>query len=64
MSDSLKPVPKVQAAINWGAFATIVVTGIAVFYPETYSALPPGFELALGTFIGSAVATGAGYIKR
>lgn len=59
-----KPNKKVQNGINWGAGATIVVTIIAVFFPESYERLPPGFEVALGTFIGSAIATGAAYMKR
>ena len=62
MEPTAKPVPKVQAGINYGAGATIFVTVVAVFYPEAYGRIPPGFEMALGTFVGSLAATGAAYL--
>lgn len=50
---TLKPTPKVQAGINWGALATVLVGLVALFFPDFHARIPSGFELALGMFLGS-----------
>ena len=53
---SLRPVDKVQAGINWGAFATICIGLFAVAYPETYDKFPPALEGAIVGFVVSLAA--------
>lgn len=56
---NVKPVPKVQATINWAAFATVVIGVFAVWKPELYEAFPPALEGAIVAFVASA----AGWAK-
>lgn len=53
---SKKPTRKVQAGALGGGLSAISMGVIAVFFPEQYALVPPGFEAGLATVIGSVVA--------
>ena len=55
-----KPSSTIQAAGSWGFLAAIAMGLLAVFLPEYYERIPPGFEAALAVGIGTI----AGYIKK
>lgn len=63
MKPENKPVPKVQAGINWGAFATVVAGVTAAFYPELYARVPDTAWVALGVLIGSTTTAVASWMK-
>lgn len=52
----LKPEPKVQAGINWGALATVCIGVFAVAYPDLYDRFPPMLEGAIVGFVASIAA--------
>ncbi len=52
----LKPEPKVQAGINWGALATVFIGAFAVAYPDLYDRFPPMLE---GAIVGLVVSIAA-----
>lgn len=56
---SYKPEAKVQASINWGAIATVMVGVFAVAFPDLYGRFPPMLE---GAIVG-AVSSIAAYMK-
>ena len=59
MNKELKPVPKIQATINFSALATVCVGVFAVVYPDLYDRFPPALE---GAIVG-LIASLAGYMK-
>lgn len=52
----LKPQPKVQAGVNFGALATVGVGVFAVAFPELYTRFPPMLEGAVVGFVVSFAA--------
>ena len=58
------PVSKVKAAFAWGKLATVLMGLVAVFYPEAFSRIPPGFEIPVGGLMASMAASIGGYMKR
>lgn len=63
---TLKPTQKVNAAGAGPIVAGLVITGVAVFFPDIYARIPdvPGFELQLGLGIGGLVAWISGWLRR
>ncbi len=45
-----------KAGGSWGFLAAIAMGVIAIFWPEYYEKVPPGFEAALAVGIGTIMA--------
>ena len=55
-----KPSSTIKAAGSWGFLAAIGMGVFAIFWPELYTRVPPGFEAGLAVGIGTI----AGYIQK
>lgn len=62
--NSASPTEKMKYVGFGATAATFVMTGIAIKFPESYKAIPPGFEIAVGGAIAGIVAWVAGYLKK
>ena len=58
--NSPAPTRKMNAALLGGAVASVTMGAFAVFYPELYTRVPPGFEGGVATI----AAFGLGYIVK
>ncbi len=54
------PSTTIKAAGSWGFLAALAMGILAVFNPELYARVPPGFEAALAVGIGTI----AGYLYK
>lgn len=54
------PSSTIKASGSWGFLAAIGMGILAVFAPEIYTRVPPGFEAALAVGIGTI----AGYLQK
>ncbi len=63
-----QPTAKADAKVNAaGAGPIIVALGVgivAIFWPEMFDRIPPGFELQLGLGLGGVIAWVSGYVRR
>lgn len=55
-----QPTRKLQYAALGGAVASVLMGGLAVFYPEAHGRIPPGFEAGVATICAFVF----GYIAR
>lgn len=55
-----KPSSTITAAGSWGFLAALAIGGVAIYDPEIYARIPPGFEAAFAVGIGTV----AGYFKK
>lgn len=55
-----KPSSTIKAAGSWGFLAAIFMGLLAMFAPEFYARVPPGFEAGLAVGIGTI----AGYFQK
>lgn len=54
------PSSTIKAAGSWGFLAAIAMGMLAIFLPEYYARVPPGFEAGLAVGIGTI----AGYLQK
>jgi hypothetical protein len=55
-----KPSSTIQASAISGALAAVLLGTVAVFYPEEYALIPPGYEAGIAVLIGAII----GYFKK
>ena len=55
-----RPSSTIQAAAISGALAAVLLGTVAVFYPEEYALIPPGYEAGIAVLIASLI----GYFKK
>ena len=55
-----KPSSTIQAAAIGGAISAVLLGTVAVFYPEEYALIPPGYEAGVAVLIGAII----GYFKK
>lgn len=55
-----KPSSTIQASAIGGALAAVMLGTVAIFYPEQYALVPPGFEAGIAVLIGTMI----GYFKK
>ena len=61
---SSKSGSKVNAAGAGPIVAGLAAGIVAMFWPELFDRIPPGFELQLGLGLGGVIAWISGYIRR
>lgn len=54
--NTIAPTRKVQGAVLGGCLASIGMGAMAIFLPEAYERVPPGFEGGIATGIAMLVA--------
>jgi len=55
-----KPSSTIQAAGSWGFLAAICMGIFAIFWPDLYARVPPGFEAGLAVLVGTVM----GYFQK
>jgi len=55
-----KPSSTIQASAIGGALAAVLLGTAAVFYPNEYAMVPPGYEAGIAVLFGA----GVGYFKK
>ena len=55
-----KPSSTIQAAGSWGFIAAIGMGIFAIFWPDLYARVPPGFEAGLAVLVGTVM----GYFQK
>lgn len=58
------PTAKVKAGIIAGKTVAVVFGLVAIFWPDAFERIPPGFELAVGSLITSVITDIAAYMKK
>jgi hypothetical protein len=54
------PSSTIKAAGSWGFLAALAMGVLAIFLPDIYARVPPGFEAALAVGVGTI----AGYFQK
>jgi len=55
-----KPSSTITASGSWGFLAALAIGVVAIWSPDVYARIPPGFEAALAVGVGTV----AGYLKK